>query len=484
MGYIAALLSKTRENVSPALINMMKTASSIRGDAYGTASNEGSIIAGSPESMSRLLTGACIGHKLVKIEPNDPPQPIQQYGSPMALEGRIWQGEGVSNLSVIADLIGEDPDEGIRRLIRESAGSFAVTALLGEIILCGRDLLGVVPLYFGENDSLVGIGSNRKMLWTVGLDAESVPPGNLVEISKRGVSSKPVRGLSQPQVESMSMDEAVERLDRLLLRAVEARCRGFTRVALGLSGGIDSSLMAYYLDRCGVDVEPICVGLEGSRDFVAAEEASDGLGLPLRVRSFTLEEVEEDLDDVLWSVEEPDPMKVGVALPLHWAAGIAAESGCRVFFSGSGSDELFGGYQRHAQEYAEWGDAVRELMFRDVAMSHRVNYERDYKVCANLGLELRLPFADVDVVEFGLSLPVRLKLSMGPDPSRKLVLRALAEEFGLPRRVAFARKRAVQYSTGANRALKLLAKRRDRSLAGYLAERFEGAMEERLGSRS
>jgi len=119
-----------------------------------------------------------------------------------------------------------------------------------------------------------------------------------------------------------------------------------------------------------------------------------------------------------------------------------------------------------------------------VAMSHRVNYERDYKVCADLGLELRLPFADVDVVEFGLSLPVRLKLSKGPDPSRKLVLRALAEEFGLPRRVAFARKRAVQYSTGANRALKLLAKRRGRSLAGYLAERFEGAMEERLGSRS
>ncbi|MDH5200835.1 MAG: hypothetical protein OEW93_08105, partial [Candidatus Bathyarchaeota archaeon] len=232
MGYIAALLSKTGEHVSPALIEMLKAASSIRGDTYGAASNEGSIIAGSPESLSRLLTRACIGHKLVKIEPNDPPQPIQQYGSPMAFEGRIWQGEGVSNLSVIADLIGEDPDEGIRRLIQESAGSFAVTAIVGEIILCGRDLLGVVPLYFGENDSLVGIGSNRKMLWAVGLDAESVPPGNLVEISKRGVSLKLVRGLSQPQVESISMDEAVERLDGLLLRAVEARCRGFSRVAL------------------------------------------------------------------------------------------------------------------------------------------------------------------------------------------------------------------------------------------------------------
>jgi asparagine synthetase B (glutamine-hydrolysing) len=483
MGYNAALLSKNGETVSPALIEMLKAASSIRGDAYGAASDEGSIVAGSPEGLSRLLTGACIGHKLVKIEPNDPPQPVTQYSYSMAFEGRIWQREGAFHLSAITDIIAEDPAVGIRRLIQESNGSFAVTAMVSERILCGRDIIGVVPIYFGENDSLAGLASNRKMLWAVGLDAESVPPGNLVEISKRGVSLKPVRELSQPQVESMSMDKAVGRLDGLLLRAVETRCRGLSRVAIGLSGGIDSSLIAYYLDRCGVDVEPVCVGLEGSRDFGAAEEAADGLGLPLRAMSFTLKDVEEDLDDVLWGVEEPDPMKVGVALPLHWAAGIAAESGCRVFFSGSGSDELFGGYQRHAREYAESGDFVRESMFRDVAASYRVNYERDYKVCVDLGLELRLPFAEVDIVGFGLSLPVHLKLSKGADPSRKLVLRALAKEIGLPTRVVKARKRAVQYSTGANSALKLLARRRGRSLAGYLAERFERVREERLGGR-
>ncbi len=483
MGYIAALLSKNGEDVSSSLIEMLKAAASIRGDAYGAASDEGSIIAGSPEALSFFLTGACIGYKLFKIEPNDPPQPITQYGYSMAFEGRIWQGEGFSNLSTVAGLIGEDPDEGIRRLIQKSAASFAVTAMVGERILCGRDFIGVVPIYYGENDSLTGLASNRKMLWTVGLDAEPVPPGNLVEMSKQGISFKPVRDLSSPQVEPMSMDEAIGRLDGLLRRGVEARCMGLSRVAIGLSGGIDSGLMTYYLDGCGVDIEPICVGLEGSGDFEAAEEAADSLGLPLRARSFTLEDVEEDLDDILWSVEEPDPMKVGVALPLHWATRTAAESGSRVFFSGSGSDELFGGYRKYAQEYAEADDAVRESMFRDVAESHRVNYERDYKVCADLGLELRLPYADVDVVGFGLSLPVQLKLSKGPNPLRKLVLRALAKELGLPKTVVNARKRAVQYSTGANRALKLLARRKGRSLTGYLAERFKRVREDRLGDR-
>ena len=133
------------------------------------------------------------------------------------------------------------------------------------------------------------------------------------------------------------------------------------------------------------------MGLEDSREFETAETAAEALDLPLRLEAFTAEDVENDLDGVLWSIEEPNPMKASVAIPLNWAARSAAEYGSRVFFSGNGSDELFGGYHRHAQEYAEHGEAVVSSIFRDVSESYRVNYERDHKVCMDAGLELRLP---------------------------------------------------------------------------------------------
>jgi asparagine synthase (glutamine-hydrolysing) len=211
-----------------------------------------------------------------------------------------------------------------------------------------------------------------------------------------------------------------------------------------------------------------------------AETAAEALDLPLRLEAFTAEDVEKDLDGVLWSIEEPDPMKVSVAIPLHWAVRSAAEYGSRVFFSGNGSDELFGGYHRHAREYAEHGEAVVASIFRDVSESYRVNYERDHKVCMDAGLELRLPFSDLALVEWGLSIPPNLKLSGAPGSPRKLVLRNLARSLGFPEEIAGRPKKAVQYSTGVNRALRRLAKSEGRTLKDYISERFQKLRDENM----
>jgi asparagine synthase (glutamine-hydrolysing) len=268
------------------------------------------------------------------------------------------------------------------------------------------------------------------------------------------------------------MDDAVKTLDELLTRAVEARCRGVLKVAVGFSGGIDSSLLAHYADISGARVDLICVGMEGSRGFKAAERVADTLDLPLRLEAFTVDDVEESLDAVLWSVEEADPMKIGVGLPTHWAVRSAAETGHRIFISGNCADEVFGGYQKYAQEYASDGDSVRETMYRDVVSSHEANFERDYKICSDLGLELRLPFADIDVVRYGLYLPTKLKLPKDPTSPRKLILRALAREKGFPEELADRPKKAMQYSTGVNRALQKLAKAEGKKLRVFLADRF------------
>jgi asparagine synthase (glutamine-hydrolysing) len=483
MGYIAALLSKTGGEVSSTLTGMLGIASPSQGETYGIACDGGLLVKGSPTGLGSLGSGTGLGHKLIKIASNDQSQPVLQYGYAMALEGRIWRSAEMDILSKTADIIGIDPRKGIRELITECEGSYVVAAIDRERLIFGRDAVGVVPLYYGENEYLIGVASNRKMLWSAGLNAVTVPTGHVGTATRHGVIFEAAREMPQPQTKAISMKDAVEELDKLLANASDTRCIGFFRVALGLSGGIDSSLLAHYLDASGCNVYPICVGLEGSEDFRAAEEAAESLGLPLRIESHTHEEVDEDLDDVLWSVEEPDTMKVGVAIPLYWSARSAAESGCKVFFSGTGSDEVFGGYRKYITEYYESGEAVRLSMYRDVAGSHEVNFERDYKICSDLGLELRLPFADDRVVDFGLSLPTGLKLLRVPESPRKLVLRALAEKLGFPKQMAHSRKRAAQYSTGAHKALKALAKKRGKTLAGYISERFEKVRGDRLGGR-
>jgi len=480
MGFIAALLSKTGEDISGRLLRMLDAASPSRGDGFGLGTPDGVRILSHIPDKPPFGSGVMLGHRLNKTIPNDPPQPVSQHGYTMIFEGRLWGRSTSSDFSEAADVVGVEPARGIPRLIEEENGSYVVVAADEGRILCGRDPVGVVPLYLGETETLAGMASNRKMLFTAGIEAKPLPLGCIAEMTKNGIRLNQIRRLRQPKIRTVTMEEAVEELDGLLSEAVEVRSRGVFSASLGFSGGIDSTLLAYYLDRCGVEVDLVCVGVEGSGDFDAAEKAAENLDLPIRLESISPMEVEEDIDAVLCSVEEPDAMKVSVALPLHWAAKSAAGYGSHVFYSGNGSDELFGGYLKYVREYAASGEAVRDTMFRDVAAAHRVNYERDYKVCADIGLELRLPFADLRLIDFGLALPIELKLSADEGSPRKLLLRNLGRRIGLPEAVAFKRKRAVQYSTGVSRALKRLARREGATLPRYLAERFNRIKEKCL----
>lgn len=464
MGYIAALLSKDGDDVSNLLIRMLNSAG-LRGDGIGLASTEGSIAR--PWLPEKLLKGASmIGCLYVKTALLDPPQPLSQHGYHIVMEGRLWS-EGCDALEM-AKKLERDPDHGLRELMIEGGGSYSVAILRERSILCGRDLIGLVPLYLGESESLIGAASNRKMLWSIGLSAEPLKPGFIAELSRGGILLEEVRTLREPEERGMEMEEAVKLLDEAMRRSVERRIKGLSRVSLAFSGGLDSSILARYLDLSGVEVDLLCVGLRGSRDFETAEEAAEHLGLPVRMESYGLEEVEATVEAVLWSVEEADPLKVSIALPLYWCGEVSREEGVRILFSGVGSDELFGGYKRYVDLYPLIGEKVKAELFKDVVASSEVNYARDYKLCSDLGVELRAPYTDVEIVELALSLPINLKLSM--DGERKLILRRLAETLGLPGEVVWRRKRAIQYSTGVSKALRKLMKKRGLSPKAYLEE--------------
>lgn len=464
MGYIAAIASKRGEDTSHLLLRMLEAQNS-RVDGIGIASSEGAIAQPwMPEETPR--GDMMIGCLYTKITPLDHPQPITQYGYHIAMEGRLWSGR--CDILEMAERLGHNPHQGLRRLIEEGEGSYIVVILDGECILCGRDPIGLVPLYIGESESLIAAASNRRMLWSLGLEAKPLKPGHIARISPKGLEVEQVKTLEQPKAESMSMREAVEQLDKAMRSSVERRVRGLRRVCVAFSGGLDSSVIAKYLDLAGVDVELLSVGLEGSKDLEAAAEAAEHLGLPIRVESYGLGDVEEALDEVLWSVEEADPVKVSIALPLYWCARLAVEEGVRTLFVGQGSDEIFAGYRRYLDLYASIGDEVRHQLFRDVAESYEVNFARDYKVCMDQGVEMRAPYTDLEVIELGLSIPIRLKLSR--DGWRKLILRRLAETLGLPGSIAWRRKRAIQYSTKVSTALRKMAKRYGKSSLRELLE--------------
>jgi asparagine synthase (glutamine-hydrolysing) len=270
------------------------------------------------------------------------------------------------------------------------------------------------------------------------------------------------------------MQVAAKKLQKLLQHSVKERVSGLKEVAVAFSGGLDSSIIAFLAKNSDVDVHLIHVSLENQPETEQAKKEAEKLELPIHVYLYDREDVRKILPKILWLIEETDPIKASIGIPFYWTAEKTAEMNFKVLLAGQGADELFGGYQRYVHDYLTYGsEKLRETLFNDIIKMHETNFERDFKICNFHNVELRLPFATYQIAKFATDIPVELKIEMKDNGLRKLVLRQVAENLGLPQSIAKKPKRAIQYATGVNKTLKKLARTKGVSMKEYIQETFQ-----------
>jgi asparagine synthase (glutamine-hydrolysing) len=294
----------------------------------------------------------------------------------------------------------------------------------------------------------------------------------MLRMSSNGIQVTKVKRLLYTKPQQMPETQTLDKLDHLFTKVSEQYTRKTREGAVAFSGGVDSTLVAHYLSQSGADLKLITTGLEGQKELDIAEKAASHHGWDIDIETHTEEDVERILDDIILSVEEPHPMKVGIAYPFHWAAKTANRKGYTSLYSGNGADELFGGYKRYHTAFLEGGD-VERMIFEDTAGSWINNFHRDTKTCLDQGIRLVLPFTHPSTIDFGLSIPSSLKLSNDPDCIRKTILRKLAKKVGILDEIADRPKKAAQYSTGVDKALRRISKRKGFSLRELIQSRFK-----------
>ena len=336
----------------------------------------------------------------------------------------------------------------------------------------GLDHIGTIPIYYGETGSHCAIATNRKMLWS--LDTEAIPlqPGSILRMSSEGIQITEVRRLRYSKPQLMPENQTLDKLDSIFREVSDQLTRKNRDGSVAFSGGIDSTLVAYYLSQSGVDPELITIGLEDQKELGIAEKAASHHGWNIDIETHTEEDVELILDEIILGVEEPHPMKVGIAYPFHWAAKNSNNKGHSSMYSGNGADELFGGYKRYHTEFLAGGD-VEKMIFDDTTGSWINNFHRDTKTCLDQGIRLVLPFTHPTIIDFGLSISSSLKLSKENDCIRKTILRKLAKKVGILEEIADRPKKAAQYSTGVDKALRRIAKRKGFSVRELVESRFK-----------
>ncbi len=477
MGALVAVIDKRGENAVEKALTMLKTLRHRFDHSYGVATENAVFIAKADKRIQNDITkaSATIGYGLCKTKPEDQPQPVLRENFALAFEGRFFPLKEPSDLEFAVRFLEENPKKKSKEIIEKIDGSYNFVTLHKNRIFAGRNPFGTRPLYYGENKEVLALASEMKALWKLGIEnVQSVPPGTLAVISRQGCVFEKIKDFPEPVEAKINEDEAVRRLQSLLLESLHERIEDLSKVAVAFSGGVDSGTVAYLTRKCNVEPQLICVGLEGRRELQEALSLADELDLPIHTRILSEEEVERIIPKVLWLIEEPNPVKLSIAIPFFFTAETAKMLGFNVLLAGQGSDELFGGYKRYLQFYAEKGEkALHKLLYKDFLECYRNNFERDEKVCAFNKVELRFPFVDWELANYVLQLPLKFKISSEKDPLRKLILRKAMEKMGLPKSIAYKPKKAVQYATGVNALLKRIAKRKGLSLQEYVKQVFK-----------
>jgi len=263
----------------------------------------------------------------------------------------------------------------------------------------------------------------------------------------------------------LSAEEATAELDALMRSVMREHMRSDVPYGLFLSGGADSAVLAAMLQELGAG--PIRSWSVGYRTPSMASELADAarvaahFGLEHSPLELEIADVFARVPHSIWAAD--DLMRDYACLPTSILAETAAKE-LKVVFSGEGGDEAFAGYRRYSPGFGElwlkgllrpgtggfrtrgqwgpfwtrrlfgprldaaagaerepflnaWRDAPRhwsELARRQhtdlvTALPDNLMVKTD-RMLMGFGLEGRVPFLDHRLVEFGLSLPDRLKV--------------------------------------------------------------------------
>ena len=382
-------------------------------------------------------------------------QPFELHGSYVVCNGEIYGFDKFkAELSKTYHFISESDCEVLLPLYEKyGVDMFAMLDAEYALILfdaktgslvAARDPIGIRPLYYGyDKAGEILFASEPKSL--VGLCDRIMPfpPGHYYK------DGKFVCYRDIAKVEDVchdDLDTVCGKIHDKLVSGVEKRLVADAKVGFLLSGGLDSSLVcAIAQKKSAAPIRTFAIGMsEDAIDLKYAKQVADYIGSDHTEVIMTRQLVLDSLEDVIHLLGTYDITTIrasmGMYLLCKW---IHENTDIRVLLTGEISDELFGykytDFAPSAEEFQkEAQKRIRELHMYDVLRADR---------CISVNsLEARVPFGDLDFVQYVMSIDPAKKLNTYG--KGKYLLRHAFEGDYLPHDILYREKAAFSDAVG------------------------------------
>lgn len=172
------------------------------------------------------------------------------------------------------------------------------------------------------------------------------------------------------------------RSEELLRRSVKRRLKSDVPVGVYLSGGLDSSIIAYHVKESGLnDFSTFSVEFDSAQ----FDESRSQLEMQRMLGSHH-HSIKVSGEDIVGNFVDATVYGESVVfrsafVPMYLLSKLVKDVGYKVILSGEGSDELFGGYDlfREAKILSEWSQGNLNLESAQAGLSKLYSYLPDFK---------------------------------------------------------------------------------------------------------
>ena len=276
------------------------------------------------------------------------------------------------------------------------------------ILYVGTDELRVRPIFIGykNNDDDYMICSEMKGIKSMCENIYAVPSGTFM-CSENNRKFTKYYHFPSPNTIGDNYAMATDKIRDLFIKSVSRKYK-YSDAPVGflLSGGLDSSLCCAIAANIAKPkkIRTFSVGFsKNSSDIINSRRVAEFLDTEHTEIIFDVSDGVNAIKDVIWYLETFDQTTIRAATGMFLLAKwIKENTDIKVLISGEVADELFQGYIYFKyQPTSLCGNKESIKRLKDIYMFDGLRADR--AISAN-SLELRVPFFDVDLINYVLSL--------------------------------------------------------------------------------
>jgi asparagine synthase (glutamine-hydrolysing) len=235
----------------------------------------------------------------------------------------------------------------------------------------------------------------------------------------------------------------LEDISKNIYQILEESCNSCQSNLISLSGGLDSSIIAYFLKKRDPNGVAIISEDFVSTDLTYCQMISKEMKIPLSIYNVSTSTILEAIEGTIKILKNFNDIEIRNNVVMYLAIKWAKENNQKSIITGDGADELFAGYNFLVNKPEKELEA-------EIKRVCSIMHFPTQKIGKALGIEIESPFLNQKVIELANQIPSNLKIKV-EDGKRygKWILRKTFEKH-IPLQIAWRRKSPMQEGAGTS----------------------------------